>query len=1349
MVRQSILLLLLLFAAHLLTAQTPGICPSNNTPAADLCENTCIYCNLQQYVGSTIGYSDQDPPGFCGTIENEQWLGFVAGATFATISVVPENCVFGNGVQVAIYPDCFSDPLPGGCNGGFVGGGNTPMSVSVSLTPGNVYYLMVDAYAGDLCDFTVMVSPPGGALNGLVISEQVGLCPGETFLYDGVEYSAPAVVTDTIQGSGDCDTILLYNLVALDYNYVTETIEFCAGDTVYVDGIAFTEPGTYVDQEASTTGGCDTFITYTFIQLPLPTSTETITLQSGESAEIGGNSYFAPDTVQIIIPAAVGCDTLATYVLILDETFPDTCAKTQSFLKSLGEAGIVERGEVICAAADGNFYIGGTKDSESLLMKVTPNGEVLWSRTFRPDPLLTMQFSDLIEDSDGMLAGCGTIAPNDISSKGYVFRYNPNSGDMVWSRVLQQQSPETFAIVEKMTSGGNFLLLTSPQLALNIDDAEVWELNRDNGTLVGGLSDRFNYGISDVWTSMVIHDGALYVTGRHIPTFQQSPLPLGKMRMGLTKIDLAVTGAPVWSRLSHLDTNVVASLRGNDLIIHDDAIVAIYSGTDAPNPGTSTGFFLQKTDLEGNLSWVKKYNVPGISNIEGSDIQQVSDGYLLIGQAFFDTSNWNKLVVKTDFNGNVLWAKKLNNSSFATTGYLSGNHQSVVVGDVLFLAGTTDDPSSNVLYLKMTSDGEVSDNCDFVEDLTVQSQTVPNPVNIEIQVPVNQFIVSSTNTPVAVTSADMPFAAFCAQCCDTTLIVNTIEFCPGDSVVVNGEVYTESTTFSDTIVGTIGCDTIITYNLILQPNPTFAQTIEFCPGESVTIGGVEYTQSGTVVDTIPASVGCDTIATYTLVLQSNPTFAQTIEFCPGESVTIGGNTYTQSGTVVDTIPSATGGCDTIATYTLVLLSNPTFAQTIEFCPGESVSIGGNTYTQPGTVVDTISASVGCDTIATYTLVLLPNPTISETIEFCEGDTIFIGGNAYTQPGTVNLTIPSASGGCDTIATYVLEFITSPNSSVTIVCPDNIDIATDPGTGPIAVNYNLPSVSSDCECPGIALALTSGLPSGSLFPVTTTQVCYQAKDSCDNTATCCFNITIREEQPCDVKTIGCMKYELLDITRGSTSKNLTYRVRATNSCSNKMIYTAIQLPDGLTAVSPANNSVYTAPSNRQYDVRNPNYSPFYSIRFKSQVDSIANGQSDIFEYTLPPQINPSYIHITSRLYPQIFHEAYLNTFNCPIEIVQDKPADRTDLTKSGSQSNIRLFPNPTSGALFADFSDWQGEQLKLQVFDSRGQRVQLLTVRASDTAQPVELPEVLSNGLYFLDVLRENGEKQAIRFVIQR
>lgn len=452
-------------------------------------------------------------------------------------------------------------------------------------------------------------------------------------------------------------------------------------------------------------------------------------------------------------------------------------------------------------------------------------------------------------------------------------------------------------------------------------------------------------------------------------------------------------------------------------------------------------------------------------------------------------------------------------------------------------------------------------------------------------------------------------------------------------------------------------------------------------------------------------------------------------------------TYTLLATTAD-------GCILHDTFTVTVKPVNTASQTIDFCPGESVTIGGQTYTQPGTVTLTTTGPNGCDLVTTYTLVLLPKPVLNETIVFCKGDTVFIGGVPYTQPGTVTLTLPATSG-CDTLATYFLQYLQDPGAVVSIDCPDDVNIPSQAGTGPVVVNYDLPVAASDCPCPGTALTLTEGLASGSLFPVTTTKVCYVASDSCGNTAKCCFNVTVREELPCDVKTIGCMKYELLDIKRHASTLHLTYRIRVTNTCANKMIYTAIQIPDGLVAEDPANNSVYHSEDGRAYDVRNPNYSPFYSIRFKSQADSLANGDSDIFEYSLPPQADVDYIHVTSRLYPQIFYEAHLNTFNCPVEIVNDKPANGADRSAAQVASGLVVYPNPSSGTFLVDLSSWQGQKVQLRLVNALGQTVQQRALTAEAAPLHLHWSDSQANGVYFLEAATENGEKRSARVVLQR
>ncbi len=497
---------------------------------------------------------------------------------------------------------------------------------------------------------------------------------------------------------------------------------------------------------------------------------------------------------------------------------------------------------------------------------------------------------------------------------------------------------------------------------------------------------------------------------------------------------------------------------------------------------------------------------------------------------------------------------------------------------------------------------------------------------------------------------------------------------------------------------------------------------------------------GSYTVTVTTDDGC--LLTYMVTVESTIR-TETITFCPGQGVLIGGQTYTQAGTVIDTIPNGIG-CDTIVSYTLVQLPQPTQTRSIEFCPGESVLIGGQLYNQPGTVIDTVTGTVGCDTIVTYTLVQLPQLTLAETIEFCPGDTIVLGGQTYTQPGTVTLVLPGITG-CDTMATYTLKSFLPASSTVSIVCPTDISVIAEPGNAPLVVNYPLPMVTTDCPCPGVSIMLTDGLASGAPFPNATTTVCYTATDSCGQNAACCFKVTVREVQACDIKVNGCIRYELLSIT-ADAAQNKTYRIKVVNNCPNKLIYTAIQLPNAIVAVAPPNLSVFTTEAGRDYEVRNPNYAPIYSIRFKSVNGGIANGESDVFQYTLPPQSTPLYINVVSLLFPQVLLEGHLNTFYCPVGVTE--PGNR-DGAQESALSGLRLFPNPVEGVLWIDLSNSAGTNQHWRILNSQGQEMTSGLLAEQEGLQRIDLPGALPNGLFFLEMMHDSGARAVLRFVLQR
>jgi hypothetical protein len=632
-----------------------------------------------------------------------------------------------------------------------------------------------------------------------------------------------------------------------------------------------------------------------------------------------------------------------------------------------------------------------------------------------------------------------------------------------------------------------------------------------------------------------------------------------------------------------------------------------------------------------------------------------------------------------------------------------------------FILTATDYVVGEVYWIVL--DGCAGNVCDYTVDV-LEGSTVgfapPNPSEIIGQNVVCQGVSADYTVEVAsaATIYDWTLDPADAGTLDNQGETLTINWSPNFSGTAELCVSTANLCYTST---SASCLTIQ-----VVPDATQSEDITFCPGDSIVLNGQVYNQSATVMDTIVNADGCDTIITYNLTLLTNPTRSESISLCPGESVTIGGQVYAQSGTVLDTLVSLSGGCDTIVTYTISLSIYQTSSTSISFCPGESVTIGGQVYNQSGTVIDTLSALQGCDTIVTYTLTQLPSPTSTNTIAFCPGETITLGGVNYTQPGTVTLTLPANNNGCDTIATYILQYLTPAPSTVSIVCPNSITV-NQASSGNTVVNYDAAIASSDCPCPGIELALTSGLVSGSSFPQGQTSICYAAQDSCGQSASCCFTVSVLEEDdPCDTKINGCIKYELLTITE-DVEENRTYRIRVTNNCPNKLLYTAIQVPDGMVAIEPATFSIYTAPSGNTYRVRSPNFSPMYSVRFSSISDSINLGESDIFKYTLPAQADVTFINIVSRLVNYVYLEAHLNTFYCPIGItpVDDRPGgDRTvePAFVGRMDAALQLFPNPANQQVYVETPGQAGE---LSLHDATGRVVLRQQVAGPETVFSVE------------------------------
>jgi len=80
----------------------------------------------------------------------------------------------------------------------------------------------------------------------------------------------------------------------------------------------------------------------------------------------------------------------------------------------------------------------------------------------------------------------------------------------------------------------------------------------------------------------------------------------------------------------------------------------------------------------------------------------------------------------------------------------------------------------------------------------------------------------------------------------------------------------------------------------------------------------------------------------------------------------------------------------------------------------------------------------------------------------------------------------------------------------ISCPSSMTVGSSPGMCSTPVNYMAPTGSDNC--PNSSIWQVGGLASGSVFSVGTTEVAYKIEDASLLSATCRFNVTVRDVQP---------------------------------------------------------------------------------------------------------------------------------------------------------------------------------------------------------------------------------------------
>lgn len=154
-------------------------------PPANTCCDAVItsLCEIDGYCSSsanayTVTATENVP--FCAVIENNSWISFIANSPNIELEFLVSNCAFDFGIQAQLFEttDCSNFTIASTCFNPGPGASLDGSLIADNLVPGNTYYLMVDGWASDNCDYTIYVKDLSPEVEVTTIPSTI--CAGQT-----------------------------------------------------------------------------------------------------------------------------------------------------------------------------------------------------------------------------------------------------------------------------------------------------------------------------------------------------------------------------------------------------------------------------------------------------------------------------------------------------------------------------------------------------------------------------------------------------------------------------------------------------------------------------------------------------------------------------------------------------------------------------------------------------------------------------------------------------------------------------------------------------------------------------------------------------------------------------------------------------------------------------------------------------------------------------------------------------------------------------------------------------------------------------------------------------------------
>ena len=300
------------------------------------------------------------------------------------------------------------------------------------------------------------------------------------------------------------------------------------------------------------------------------------------------------------------------------------------------------------------------------------------------------------------------------------------------------------------------------------------------------------------------------------------------------------------------------------------------------------------------------------------------------------------------------------------------------------------------------------------------------------------------------------------------------------------------------------------------------------------------------------------------------------------------------------------------------------------------------------------------------------------------------------------------------------------------CPSNIETNDCGGQ----VTYTLPEASDNCEL--FAPLLVSGLGSGAIFPMGTTEEIYRFTDASGNEVTCSFFVTvtntleaeiIADEEVCfgqaDASATinasgGNPAYEYLwsdgqttATANGLAAGTYTFTLTDFNGCTYQEQIIITELPELFLMVDEVIDEV-GANNMGSIDITVSGGTPPYQY-FWSEGPTFISNDEDI-----------------SGLSAGIYKVEVIDAKGCVIASETLEVGNLTATIDLELDRQLQVFPNPTAGIISLALQQSQTEEIRVEVYDAVGHRLLLDTFSGNQLTRQFDLTNQPA-GLYWIKV----------------